>query len=339
MVRPGLFHPPNRGAANWNRYCRGYSSTPWCSGCWPPTWVSSTATRTPYACAKRRGWSVAWVTLALVFNAGVFYFAGADAGTEWLTGYLIEKSLSIDNIFIFVLVFSYFAVPGQYQHRVLFWGILGALVMRGALIVAGSALLESFHWIIYVFGAVIIVSGIRMLMQRHEEMHPERNPVVRLVRRIFPVSSEYNGQHFFVRHAGKLLLTPLAIVLVVVETTDLIFAVDSIPAIFAITDDPFIVYTSNAFAILGMRSLYFLLAGVAGKFVYLKAGLSAILVFVGSKMVLADVLHIPTWASLGAIAAILVLAVVSSLLRTRLPVFAPRVAAPEPVAKGARRDG
>lgn len=219
-------------------------------------------------------WSVVWIALALAFNAGVFYFGGAQKGVEFLTGYLIEKSLSVDNIFVFVLLFTYFAVPSQYQHRVLFWGILGALLMRGAFIITGAALLEAFHWIIYIFGAVIIVSGIKMLRQGHEELHPERNPVVRLVRRLFPVSSEYHGQRFFVRTAGRLMLTPLAIVLVMVETTDLIFAVDSIPAIFAITRDPFIVYTSNVFAILGLRALYFLLAGVVQQFVYLKAGLS-----------------------------------------------------------------
>ena len=264
-------------------------------------------------------WSAVWIALALAFSAGVFYFGGSQKGAEFLTGYLIEKSLSVDNIFVFVLLFTYFAVPPQYQHRVLFWGILGALVMRGTMIVAGAALLEVFHWIIYVFGGVIIVSGLKMLRQKHEELHPERNPVVRLVRRFFPVTGEYHGQRFFTRTAGRLVLTPLAIVLLIVETTDLIFAVDSIPAIFAITRDPFIVYTSNVFAILGLRALYFLLAGVVRHFVYLKAGLSAILVWVGTKMLLTDVFKVPTALSLGVIAAILMVAIVASLVRTRMP--------------------
>jgi tellurite resistance protein TerC len=262
-------------------------------------------------------WSAVWIALALLFNAGVFYFGGTQMGTEFLTGYLMEKSLSIDNIFVFVLIFTYFAVPSQYQHRVLFWGILGALVMRGILILTGAALLERFHWIIYVFGIIIIISGIRMLTQRHGELHPERNPVVRLVRRFFPVTNEYHGQRFFVGTAGKLMLTPLAIVLLIVETTDLIFAVDSIPAIFAITRDPFIVYTSNVFAILGLRALYFLLAGVVRQFIYLKTGLSMVLIWVGAKMLLTDVYDIPTLVSLGVVATTLAIAVAVSVIRTR----------------------
>jgi len=274
-------------------------------------------------------WSAVWIALALAFCAGVFYFGGSDKGAEWITGYLIEKSLSVDNIFVFVLIFSYFAVPPQYQHRVLFWGILGALVMRGAMIVAGAALLDSFHWIIYIFGGVIVLSGIRMLTQRHEEVHPERNPVVRIIRRLFPVSSEYHGQRFFTRAHGALTLTPLAIVLVIVETTDVIFAVDSIPAIFAITDDPFVVYTSNTFAILGLRALYFLLANVVGQFAYLKPGLSAILIWVGAKMLLADVYAIPTAVSLAVVGAVLLMAVGASLIRARV------LAASAPTAEGA----
>jgi tellurite resistance protein TerC len=258
-------------------------------------------------------WSVVWIGIALLFNAGVFFFAGAGTGTEFLTGYLIEKLLSVDNIFIFVLIFSYFAVPAQYQHRVLFWGIIGALVMRGALIVIGSSLLEHFHWMFYIFGAIVIASGVRMLTQKHEELHPERNPVVRLVRRFLPVTNEYHGQDFFIRRGG-IVLTPLAIVLLIVETTDLIFAVDSIPAIFAVTDDPFIVYTSNAFAILGLRALYFLLAGMVTRFVYLKPALSAILIWVGMKMLLTDVYHVPTVISLGVIAAVLVAAGTASVI-------------------------
>jgi tellurite resistance protein TerC len=200
---------------------------------------------------------------------------------------------------------------------VLFWGVVGALAMRAALIFAGASLLEHFHWIIYLFGAVVILSGLRMLTQKHAELHPERNPAVRLVSRIFPVTKSYHGQSFFIRHSGKLVLTPLAIVLVVVETTDLIFAVDSIPAIFAVTDDPFIVYTSNVFAILGLRALYFLLAGMVQRFTYLKPALSAILIWVGAKMLLTDVYKVPTLASLGVIAALLAIAAMASFVAVR----------------------
>jgi tellurite resistance protein TerC len=262
-------------------------------------------------------WSIAWIALALAFNGGIFMLSGSEKGVEFLTGYLIEKSLSVDNIFVFVLIFSYFAVPPQYQHRVLFWGVVGALAMRAALIFAGASLLEHFHWIIYLFGAVVILSGLRMLTQKHAELHPERNPAVRLVSRIFPVTKSYHGQSFFIRHSGKLVLTPLAIVLVVVETTDLIFAVDSIPAIFAVTDDPFIVYTSNVFAILGLRALYFLLAGMVQRFTYLKPALSAILIWVGAKMLLTDVYKVPTLASLGVIAALLAIAAMASFVAVR----------------------
>ncbi len=277
-------------------------------------------------------WSAVWIALALTFNAGVFYFRGAEKGTEFLTGYLIEKSLSVDNIFVFVLLFTYFAVPPQYQHRVLFWGILGALVMRGILIITGAALLERFHWVMYIFGAILIMSGIRMLTQRHEELHPERNPVVRLLRRFLPVTSGYKGQRFFVRRGAVFMLTPLAIVLVIVETTDLIFAIDSIPAIFAITRDPFIVYTSNVFAILGLRALYFLLAGVVQQFVYLKVGLSAILVWVGAKMLLTDVYKVPTLVSLGVVAVVLAAAMAASFARSRM--LARKVPLPESVLAG-----
>lgn len=268
-------------------------------------------------------WSAVWIALGLAFGAGVFAVSGQERGLEYLTGYLIEKSLSVDNIFVFVLVFTYFAVPAAYQHRVLFWGVLGALVMRGILILAGAELLDRFHAVMYFFGAIVILSGVRMLTQRHEELHPERNPVVRLIRRLLPVSTEYHGQRFFVRERGVLMLTPLAIVLVIVETTDLVFAVDSIPAIFAVTRDPFIVYTSNVFAILGLRSLYFLLAGVVHRFVYLKPALSGILVWVGVKMLIADVYKIPTTLSLGVVAGALVLAVLASVLRNRVTVEAP----------------
>jgi tellurite resistance protein TerC len=263
-------------------------------------------------------WSTLWVSLALVFNYGIYHFMGPQAGLEFLTGYLIEKALSVDNIFVFVLIFSYFGVPPRYQHRVLFWGILGALLMRGAIIAAGAALITEFHWIIYVFGAFLVVTGIRMSTQTEHAIDAESNPVIRLVRRLVPVTNQYHGQRFFVREevGGRLrrVATPLFVVLVLVETTDLIFAVDSIPAIFAITQDPFIVYTSNVFAILGLRALYFLLAGVIHRFHYLKLGLSAVLVFVGAKMLLTDVYKVPVGLSLGVIALVLSTAVVASLL-------------------------
>ncbi len=263
-------------------------------------------------------WTAVWISLALLFNVGIYYLASPQAGLEFLTGYLIEKALSVDNIFVFVLIFSYFNVPPKYQHRVLFWGILGALVMRGAMIGAGAALIHQFHWIIYVFGAFLVFTGIRMATQDEHAIEPESNPVIRLVRRFVPVTNVYHGQKFFIRETigGRLqrVATPLFVVLVLVETTDLIFAVDSIPAIFAITQDPFIVYTSNVFAILGLRALYFLLAGVIHQFHYLKLGLSVVLVFVGSKMLLADIYKIPIGISLGIIAAVLGTAVLASLL-------------------------
>jgi len=272
-------------------------------------------------------WSVVWVTLAMVFNLGLYLFwdkvsptstySNSEAALAFFTGYLIEKSLSVDNIFVFVLIFTFFAVPAIYQHRVLFWGILGALIMRGALIVVGAVLLKEFHWIIYVFGAFLIFTGIRMAIHRNEEMHPEQNPVVKLLRRIIPVTENFEEDHFFIRRAGKLMATPLFLVLLIVESTDLVFAVDSIPAIFAVTNDPFIVYTSNVFAILGLRSLYFLLAGVVDKFYYLKLGLSVVLTFVGTKMVIVDLYKIPVGFSLGVIASILAISVAASILRSR----------------------
>lgn len=272
-------------------------------------------------------WSVVWIGLALLFNAGIYFFwdrlvpgstySNPEAALAFFTGYLIEKSLSVDNIFVFVLIFSYFAVPAAYQHRVLFWGILGALVMRAILIAVGAALLKEFHWIIYVFGAFLIFTGIKMARHRNEELHPERNPIVRLFRRLMPVSDQYEGEKFFIRRAGKLVATPLFLVLLMVESTDLVFAVDSIPAIFAVTSDPFLVYTSNVFAILGLRSLYFVLAGIMHKFHYLKLGLSVVLSFVGLKMVLVDIYKIPTGVSLGVIASILTIAIVASLYRAQ----------------------
>lgn len=259
-------------------------------------------------------WSVVWIALALTFNLCVYYVWGAEKALEFLTGYLIEKSLSVDNIFVFLVIFRYFAVPAMYQHRVLFWGILGALVMRAIFIATGAALLSAFHWMIYVFGGFLIITGIKLLFAGDEKLEPEKNPAVRLVRRIMPVTQEYRGPSFFVRVEGRVWATPLLLVLLVVETTDVIFALDSIPAVFAITFDPFIVYTSNVFAILGLRALYFLLAGIMEMFRYLKVGLSFVLCFVGVKMVLADLYKIPVEISLGVVAAILTLAIVASVL-------------------------
>jgi tellurite resistance protein TerC len=273
-------------------------------------------------------WSGVWISLAMIFNGIIFTFwnqmmpgtaySNNEAGLAFLTGYLIEKSLSVDNIFVFVLIFTYFAVPAQYQHRVLFWGIIGALLMRGIMIALGAALIKEFHWIIYVFGAFLVFTGIKMAFHNNEEIHPENNPLIKLFRRLMPVTENYEGDKFFVRRAGVLMATPLFLVLLMVETTDLIFAVDSIPAIFAVTQDPFLVYTSNVFAILGLRSLYFVLAGVIHKFHYLKLGLSVVLTFVGVKMLLIDTaFKIPTALSLGVVALILTVAIGASLIRAR----------------------
>ena len=260
-------------------------------------------------------WSAVWIALAVVFNVGVHQWFGTERALEFTTGYLIEKALAVDNIFVFVVIFSAFAVPAIYQHRVLFWGVLGALVMRAAFILAGGALLQRFHWTIYVFGALLAVTGVKLLMQRNQEMHPENNPLVRWFQKIVPMTPEFHGDKFMVLRNGRRYGTPLLLALVAVEVTDLIFAVDSIPAIFAITSDPFIVFTSNIFAILGLRSLYFLLAGIITKFVYLKVGLSFVLVFVGAKMLLIDVYKVPIGASLAVIAGILGLSIAISLLK------------------------
>jgi tellurite resistance protein TerC len=260
-------------------------------------------------------WSAVWIALAVVFNIGVYQWFGPDRALEFTTGYLIEKALAVDNIFVFVVIFSTFAVPSIYQHRVLFWGVLGALVMRAAFIFAGGAFLQRFHWAIYVFGALLAVTGIKLLLQRNEEMHPENNPLVRWFQKIVPMTPEFHGDKFMVVKNGRRYGTPLLLALVAVEVTDLIFAVDSIPAIFAITSDPFIVFTSNIFAILGLRSLYFLLAGIITRFVYLKVGLSFVLVFVGAKMLLMDVYKVPIGVSLAVIAGILGLSIVISLLK------------------------
>jgi len=262
-------------------------------------------------------WSFVWIGLALLFNVGVYFWQGPQTALEFLTGYLIEKSLSVDNIFVFLLIFSYFRVPALYQHKVLFWGILGALIMRAVFIVAGVALIQKFHWMIYIFGGLLILTGIKMALQKDMEIHPERNPVLRLFQRFIPVTKDYEDDKFFFKRSGRYFATPLFITLLIVETTDLIFAVDSIPAILAITTDPFIVYTSNVFAILGLRALYFALAGIMQLFHYLHYGLSAILVFVGIKMLLADLYKTPVGISLGVVAGFLLISVIASIIRPK----------------------
>jgi tellurite resistance protein TerC len=268
-------------------------------------------------------WSLVWVALALLFGVGVYQFMGREAGLEYFAGYLIEKALSVDNIFVFVLIFGFFRVPARYQHRVLFWGILGALLMRGTMIAAGAYLIQQFHWIIYVFGAFLMFTGIRMATHSQDDIDLESSLAIRLVRRIVPVTSAYHGQRFFVRddaaRGSRLMATPLFVVLVLVETTDLIFAVDSIPAIFAITQEPFIVYSSNVFAILGLRALYFLLVDVIHRFHYLKVGLSVVLVFVGVKMLAVDLYKVPIGASLGFILFVLGAATAASWFWPRVP--------------------
>jgi len=264
-------------------------------------------------------WSIVWVAVALAFAGAIFVMRGTQAGTEFLTGYLIEYSLSVDNIFVIVLIFSFFGVRDEFQHRVLFWGILGALLMRGAMIAGGTLLISRFHWITYVFGAFLVITGVRMAFQDDEEIDPDANPVIKLIRRIIPVSPHYDGQKFFVQAADergvvRRMATPLFVVLAVIETMDLVFAVDSIPAVFAVTRDPFIVFTSNISAVLGLRSLYFLLAGVIHKFRFLKFGLAVVLAFVGLKMLAAVKYEIPTLASLGVIFVVLGASVAASLL-------------------------
>jgi tellurite resistance protein TerC len=258
-------------------------------------------------------WSGVWVALGLGFGAALWVWQGAEPAGEYLAGYLIEKSLSVDNVFVFSMIFTYFAVPAAYQHRVLFWGVFGALVLRAVFILAGAALLEAFHWVIYLFGALLVFTGIKMFRRQEMELNPAENPVLRLVRRFVPLTPVYHGQHLFVREAGRRVATPLFAVLVLIETTDVVFAVDSIPAIFAVTRDPFLVFTSNAFAILGLRALYFLLADLAGRFVHLRTGLAAILVLVGVKMLLTDIYKVPIWLSLLGIATILAVAIAASL--------------------------
>ena len=260
-------------------------------------------------------WSLVWMTLALIFAGIVFHYEGSERGYQFLTGYIIELSLSVDNLFVFLLIFSYFKVPAKFQHRVLFWGVMGALFMRLTMIFVGAALINRFHWIIYIFGAFLVYTGIKMFREEEIDIQPEQNPLVRLVTRFLPITRHYEEEKFFTKHNGKRTGTLLLLVLMVVEVTDLVFAVDSIPAIFAVTTNTFIVYTSNVFAILGLRSMYFLLAGVVDKFRYLRTGLAIVLTFIGLKMLVGAIgFHIPTMVSLGVVAVVLAGSVVASLV-------------------------
>ncbi|MBB3724144.1 TerC family protein [Nonomuraea dietziae] len=264
-------------------------------------------------------WSAIWVALGLGFGAVIWWWQGAEFAGQYFAGYVIEKSLAVDNVFVFSIIFGYFAVPPRYQHRVLFYGVIGALVFRGVFIAAGSVLIASFSWILYVFGAFLVLTGIRMARHRDETIDPGRSLTLRLLRRVMPVTDDYHGQRFLVRRAGRWMATPLLAVLVLVEVTDVIFAVDSIPAIFAVTSEPFLVFTSNAFAILGLRAMYFMLAGLMHRFPYLKLGLALVLVWVGVKMLLLEIYKIPTGVSLAVVAAILSVTVAAGWLSTREP--------------------
>ncbi|GAA0232630.1 TerC family protein [Saccharothrix mutabilis subsp. mutabilis] len=270
-------------------------------------------------------WSAVWVALGLGFGAIVWWAWGAEFAGQYFAGYVIEKSLAVDNVFVFAIIFGYFAVPREYQHRVLFYGVLGALVFRAAFIAAGSVLIASFAWILYVFGAFLVATGVKMAVHRNETIDPDRSVVLKLFRKLIPTTDEYHGQRFLVRRAGRWVATPLLTVLVLVEVTDIVFAVDSIPAIFAVTQQPFLVFTSNAFAILGLRAMYFLLADLMHRFVYLKLGLALVLVWVGVKMLLLDLYKIPTGLSLAVVAVLLAVAVTASWIRTRT---APATGAP-----------
>jgi tellurite resistance protein TerC len=259
-------------------------------------------------------WTAVWVALALLFAGGLGFFHGSEPALTFLTGYVIEESLSMDNIFVIVLIFDFFSVPKAYQHRVLFYGIVGALIMRGIFIALGTALLSRFEWIIFVFGGMLVVTGVRMAFKHDESFDADQNPIVRIVRKVFPLTNDFHGKHFFTVENGRKMATPLLLVLVLVEFTDLIFAIDSIPAIFGVTRDPFIVYTSNIFAVLGLRSLYFLLASVIERFHLLKYGLAIILTFVGAKMLAEHWIHVPILVSLAVIVGVLAIAIVASLI-------------------------
>jgi tellurite resistance protein TerC len=258
-------------------------------------------------------WSGIWFALALLFNVGVYFWHGMDAALAFLTGYVLEKSLSVDNLFVFLMLFSYFSVPSTYQHKVLFWGILGALVMRGVMIAVGTTLIQQFHWVLYIFGGFLIFTGLKML-KPHENVHPEHNPMVRLFTRFMPVTPTYHADKFFILLHGRLFATPLFLVLLIVEATDVVFALDSIPAILAVTTDPFIVFTSNVFAIMGLRSLFFALSGIMGLFHYLRYGLAIVLAFIGAKMLLADVFHVPIYIALAVVLGTLGWSILASVL-------------------------
>ncbi len=272
------------------------------------------------------GWSIGWIALSFLFNLGLFFWVRNNTGStaeatrislEFLTGYLMEKALSVDNIFVFVLIFNYFGLPSKYQHKVLFWGVLGALLFRLVFIVAGVTLISQFEWILYIFGLILIYSGWKMMKEDSVEVHPEKNVFIRYAKKLFPVETGYDTPHFFIRKGDRLFITPMLLVLITVETTDIVFAVDSIPAVFAVTRDPFIVYSSNVFAILGLRAMYFLLAGVMNSFYYLKHGLSIVLIFVGLKMLAEELIHIPIGVSLGVIAVVLSVTVAMSVVRNK----------------------
>lgn len=259
-------------------------------------------------------WTLFWVSLAMCFCLGIYYFRGQEKALEFLAAYLIEESLSIDNLFVFLLIFNYFGIPTQYEHKALFWGILGALVLRAVFIIAGVALIAKFHWVIYVFGVFLIITAIKIVFEKDKEIHPEKNPVLKLLHRIMPVDSGFNGGKFFLKREGRWVATPMFAVVLLLETTDVIFAVDSIPAVLAISADPFIVYTSNVFAILGLRSLFFAISGIMRLFHYLHYGLAIVLSFVGIKMLLSNIYKIPIIVSLGIIAATVALSIVASML-------------------------
>jgi tellurite resistance protein TerC len=275
------------------------------------------AERVPFRRAV--AWSIGWTALGLAFAGFLWAWQGRTPAEEYLAGFLIEKSLSIDNLFVFSLIFAYFAVPAAYQRRVVFWGIVGAIVLRGLFILAGAALLDAFHYTIYLFGAFLIVTGVRMARKQEAEIHPERNPVLRLLRRVVPLTPDFHGERFLVRERGALLATPLLAAFALVATFDVVFAVDSIPAVFAITRDTFIVYAANAFSLLGLAALYFVLAGMVDRFRYLQPGLAIVLVFVGMKMTLSDLWSIPVYLSLLVIVGVLAASVVASLLRPERP--------------------
>ncbi len=280
----------------------------------------------PVSVREAAVWSVIWIALSLVFNLGLYFWVKERTGSaaeatrvslEFLTGYLMEKALSVDNIFVFIVIFSYFGVPPKYHHRVLFWGVLGALIMRGIFIALGTVLIARFDWVLYIFGIILIVSGWKMAFGSGEQVHPDKNIFIRLARKFFRVEPGFDSHNFIIRRQGKIYITTLFLVLITVETTDVVFAVDSIPAVFGITRDPFIVYSSNVFAILGLRALYFLLAGVMNTFYYLKFGLSLILAFIGCKMLVEDFVHVPILVSLTVVGSVLTVAIAASLVRNR----------------------